>query len=903
MFNRIFGNRNIPQPSSLPTALPTATPQPSLASAIASKNLAEVERQLRDPGLPAETLHTALDQACSDKSCPNVIKLALLQHPACDAKGALGLAIRHDDLYLAGEALKLGGIPERDQVSSSSERMRGLFTTFRRRTTLYPPGSARNNPTRLDRKLRDGDDAAAELLLRKAPGLTSRDTWSKSVQQDRPDRQRAFLLLAKADKDRRFRLGEVSGATVKDPAVRQIMKEIPQYSPKRGYPQDFNMEVEGVVCRTFVEDLQTRRAGDPALKSDYDDYKDLETIAARIKAPPGKLDRLEERVRQVLAHAPETHLIDNRKLSSFIAAQLETMDKNGEPARQIVWNSTNHAMDLALRIKSKNGEKRYVIKHYDPNFTTSHVRIALSSLEAVEALTLKQILSKDNLIKHYWPEGKGLSTMTVRPPEEEIFAYAQRPAGAVAGRKLISTLPPGDIDATAIWHMLTFGFSGDLRSLKSEIAGRPVSKLRALLGTPAGIEKGAPGLYMALQNGHADAVRAFGEIVAMLPKELRGDLLACKRANGTSGLFMALQNGHAETVRAFGEIVAMLPEELRGDLLACKDADRTPGLYMALQKGHAEAVRAFGESVAMLPEKLQGNLLTCKRADRTPGLSLALQKGHADAVRAFGEIIATLPDELQGDLLACKDADRTPGLYMALQEGHAEAVRAFGEIVAKLHEELRGDLLACKDDDETPGLYMALQNGHADAVKAFGESLSLLPEIPENLRKDIVACKDKTDLPALSHVLGQGNREAILAYGALLKTVPPPQRASLLAAKDANGNGGLAWAIRERHKDAVLAYGELLLDCIPPAQFAEVLLAARDEGYFATDWAIQNRDAEAFFAFRDILSGAFSKAVQEGDTTAVLALENVLKELPLQTQAEIISATDGLAAMLHQAPA
>jgi uncharacterized protein len=611
-----------------------------------------------------------------------------------------------------------------------------------------------------------------------------------------------------------------------------------------------------------VEDLQTRRAGDPALKSDYDDYKDLETIAARIKAPPGKLDRLEERVRQVLAHAPETHLIDNRKLSSFIAAQLETMDKNGEPARQIVWNSTNHAMDLALRIKSKNGEKRYVIKHYDPNFTTSHVRIALSSLEAVEALTLKQILSKDNLIKHYWPEGKGLSTMTVRPPEEEIFAYAQRPAGAVAGRKLISTLPPGDIDATAIWHMLTFGFSGDLRSLKSEIAGRPVSKLRALLGTPAGIEKGAPGLYMALQNGHADAVRAFGEIVAMLPKELRGDLLACKRANGTSGLFMALQNGHAETVRAFGEIVAMLPEELRGDLLACKDADRTPGLYMALQKGHAEAVRAFGESVAMLPEKLQGNLLTCKRADRTPGLSLALQKGHADAVRAFGEIIATLP------------------------------------------EKLRGDLLACKKDDGTPGLYMALQNGHADAVKAFGESLSLLPEIPENLRKDIVACKDKTDLPALSHVLGQGNREAILAYGALLKTVPPPQRASLLAAKDANGNGGLAWAIRERHKDAVLAYGELLLDCIPPAQFAEVLLAARDEGYFATDWAIQNRDAEAFFAFRDdILSGAFSKAVQEGDTTAVLALENVLKELPLQTQAEIISATDGLAAMLHQAPA
>jgi hypothetical protein len=774
MFNRLFGNRNTTQPSSLPTVLPTAASQPPLASAIASKNLAAVERQLRDPGLSAETLHTALDQACRDKSCPDLIKLVLLQHSACEVKGALGLAIRHDDLYLAGEALKLGGVPERDQISSSSERMRRLLTTFRRRTTLYPPGSARNNETLLDRKLRDGDDATAELLLRKAPGLTWRDTWSKAVEQNRPDVQRAFLLLGAADKDRGFRLGEVSGSTVNDPAVRQIMKEIPQYSPKRGKPQDFNTKVEGVVCWTFVEDLQTRRAGDPALKSDYDDYKDLKTITARIKAPPGKLERLEKRAQQVLAHAPEVHLIDNRKLSSFIAAQLETMEKNREPARQIVWSSTKHVMDLTLRIKNKNGEKLYVIKPYDPNSTTTHLRTTLSSLEAVEALTLNQILSGDNLIKHYWPEGKGLSTMTVRPPEEEISAYAQRPAGAVAGRELISTLPPKDVDATAIWHMLTHGFSGDLRSLKSEIVGRPVSELSALLGTPAGMEEGDPGLYMALQNGHADAVRAFGEIVAMLPEELQRDLLACKGGDGTPGLFVALQDG------------------------------------------------------------------------------------HADAVRAFGEIVATLPIELRGDLLACKRADGTSGLAMALLEVHA------------------------------------------DALKAFGESLSLLPE---NLRKDIVACEDKTGVPVLSHALRQGNREAILAYGELLKTVPPPQRASLLAAKDANGNGGLAWAMRKGHKDAVLAYGQLMLDCIPTAQFAEVLLAARDEGYFATEWALHHGHTEAFFAFCAILISAFSKAVQEGDTTAVLALENVLKELPLPTQAEIISATDGLAAMLHQAPA
>jgi hypothetical protein len=771
MFNRLFGSRNTTQPSSLPTVLPTAAPQPPLASAIASKNLAEVERQLLDRDLAAETLHTALDQACRDKSCPDLIKLALLQHPACDKKGALGLAIRHDDLYLAGETLKLGGVPERDQIGSSSKRMRRLLTTFRRRTTLYPPGASRNNQTVLDRKLRDGDDGGAEyIFIRMTAGLTWRDKWSDSVQRDRRDLQSAFLLGGKADRDRFFRLREVSGSTINDPAVRQIMKEIAQYSPRRGEPRNFNLKVEGVNCMAFVEDMQAKRAGDPALKADYEDYKDLETIAARFKAPPGQLKRLHKRVSNVLTHAAEVHLINNSKLFSFIAAQLEAMEKNGESARQILWNSTNHIMDLGLRIKYKNGKKIYVIKLYDPNSTTSHVRSALSSLEAVEALTLNQILSGDDLIKIYWPEGKGLSTMTVRPPEEEISAYAQRPVGAAAGRRLTSALPPEEVDGTAIWHMLDNGFSGDLRSLKKEIAGRPESELSALLGTRAG-PRGTPGLCRALKNGHADVIRAFGEIVAMVPQELRGDLLACKTSDGTPGLAIALSNGYADAIRAFGEIVAMVPEKLRGDLLTCKISDGTPGLAMALQQGHA------------------------------------------------------------------------------------------------------------------------------GAIEAFGKSLSLLPD---NLRKDIVACKDKNGIPGFSFALEAGNKEAILAYGELLKTILPPQRAPLLAAKEANGSGGLAWAMVNGHVDAVHAYGTLLLDCIPPAQFAEVLLAARAEGHFATEWALHNGHREAFVAFCNILRDACSKALQEGDAEAVRALEKVLKELPSVTEAAIISATDGLAAMLHE---
>jgi hypothetical protein len=722
MSSRISGTSN----TAMPPSMPAVAAPPSLASAAASKNLAEVERHLRSRDISPEALHNALEHACHDRTCPDVIKLVLLQHPNCDATGALQLAIQNDDVYLANQALRRGGIPERENVGKSSDRMRGVLTNFRRTKALYPPGAGQNNLSALDKALREGDlEAASQKLDWRMHNMGGRKMWSVAVERDKPDLQRAVLLLGKADHDRRFRLSEVPGSTVNDPAVRRIMKEIPQYSPTRGEPRNFNGTVdEDIHCVVFVEDLQATRAGDPTLKFDYGNYKDPETIAARFQAFP---ENLSERANNLMLHAPEVHLIDNRRLSSFLAAQLEAMEKNGEPARQILWSTSNHTMDLGLRIKNKGGNKLYVIKHFDPNRTTSHVRVALDSLEAVEALTLNQIIDGDRLIKLYWPEPKGLSLMTIRPPEDEIQAYALRPAGAVAGRTLSSLPAPEEVDGTAIWHMLSEGFSGNLRRLKDALASLPSAELSTLLGTPAGAEL-TPGLFFALQNENADVIRVFGEYLALVPENLRADLLACKRPDGV------------------------------------------------------------------------------------PGLAIALVLGNASAIEAFAEC---------------------------------------------------------------------------------------LPLVPENLRSDIVACKDGKGMPGLRHALVSGQKKSVLAYGKLLKAIPPLQRAPLLAAKDANKTGGLVGAMMNGHTDAVRAYGEVLLDCVPTAQFAEVLLAARTSDLFATEWTLNHGNIEAFNAFCAILQAAFSKALQAGDAAPVLALEKVLKELPPEKQAEIISATDGLATILN----
>ena len=59
---------------------------------------------------------------------------------------------------------------------------------------------------------------------------------------------------------------------------------------------------------------------------------------------------------------------------------------------------------------------------------------------------------------------------------------------------------------------------------------------------------------------------------------------------------MALQNGHAEAIKAYVEAIlnSSLPISYKQELLAAKEPlDGTPGLFMALQNGHTEAVEAY----------------------------------------------------------------------------------------------------------------------------------------------------------------------------------------------------------------------------------------------------------------------------------------------------------------------
>ncbi|HFR2226816.1 TPA: hypothetical protein ACHUVO_004932, partial [Shigella sonnei] len=96
-----------------------------------------------------------------------------------------------------------------------------------------------------------------------------------------------------------------------------------------------------------------------------------------------------------------------------------------------------------------------------------------------------------------------------------------------------------------------------------------------------------------------DTIKAYGEIVFKTPltSDKRLYLLAAKDSHDLPGLFFALQNGHADSIRMFGSLLnkKMLSSEQIKELLKVKH-----GLFMALQNGHTKAIMAYGDILKIL---------------------------------------------------------------------------------------------------------------------------------------------------------------------------------------------------------------------------------------------------------------------------------------------------------------
>lgn len=626
----------------------------NIKDAIMRGNVETVEEKLSNAALSTETLQDLLKYAFDRNSNP-AIKEAFLEHGNCNPESALALAVQYNDIALAKQAMRRGADPEKITVNNRpTEEMRKLLTYARRLNKLYPPGCSTDTESDLDRALRNGmldDDAktqACSLLEQKFPEETIPQAWQHAVKNKQLDVQRAILLLL-ADTDPYFRVLQDAQAT--DKGVAKVMKEIPYFSPKRGWPENFNCMASflgkkiSIECRHLVEHMQKEQQQHPQGKFDYAQFASLEAITAHVSYDT------EANYNYLSNHAAEVHLLHNHDFGLALAQQLTALATQGAlpQSKFILLKSIGHAMSVQLTVKEEGSNPCYVANFFDPTCTTSHVRVASASLRTFDMLKLENFVSESEIYDDYYPASENLSAMFVRPASQNGQAGTESAQEPVKNRIFTSSIKDEEINAAALHHMLANGFSGDLRLLKNKIK----------------IDK---------------------------------ELLAAKRTTGTPGLFTALQNGYTDTIKAFGELLELVPTTDRAELLASKTAKGLPGFGKALQEGHADAIKAFGELLKLVPsEKERTELLAAKSTNGVSGLSMALFCGQADAVKAFGELLELVSPKERAKLLAPKDAKGTSGLAQALKGGKLEALEQYIAIIMKtapaLNAQERADLL------------------------------------------------------------------------------------------------------------------------------------------------------------------------------------------------------------------
>lgn len=260
-------------------------------------------------------------------------------------------------------------------------------------------------------------------------------------------------------------------------------------------------------------------------KVPYEGLRSEEGI--RQAVPPG----LQEVIHARQFHSPQClRLVRHADWGAELVRHFIDMTERGESLRTIYVMSNGygalHAMVLGLKIRAdaRLPERRgYVVNLYDPNLTATHVRAACA--DSPQALTMLTA-------EHFWQP--------------------------------LPTSPGGYYDVPVSW------FSCPAASHWTEPQRFPDDFLEPL------------GMWAALRMNHAQLIVECRERFRSLATGTQAAVLLAQ-VDGTAGLFWALQNGHAEAIQAWGGLLAAsrLGSAARAELLEGRHADGDPGVRFA----------------------------------------------------------------------------------------------------------------------------------------------------------------------------------------------------------------------------------------------------------------------------------------------------------------------------------
>lgn len=343
----------------------------------------------------------------------------------------------------------------------------------------------------------------------------------------------------------------------------------------------------------------------------------------------------------------------------------------------------NHEMAINVQYKEGIDNNVYVIKFYDPNETTKHKRMVFNNLDDVLSGETNSLLSDEDIVS-YCPELNACLFISPFPVSEEQEPYVDLDSGTNLAAKL--------------YFCLNFNLFGHIEGIINEINKLDIPeehKFNLLLAK----NEEASGLYMAMQDGHHQAVVKYVSAI-LTSKDLTPDhkyqLLVATSDDAMSGLYMAMQSGHYQL--AMDYIASVLNAKdfsvnQKFELFAAKDSDGPFGLYMAMQGGHYQLVHDYVALVLAskdfsVNQKME--LLATKY--KYAGLYLAMAHGFSELVMDYVHAILTteeLNSNQKFELLAVVLGNDPSGLKVAMQKGHHQLVKNYmTAILTSTHTDL-----------------------------------------------------------------------------------------------------------------------------------------------------------------------------------------------------------------------
>lgn len=601
-----------------------------------------------------------------------------------------------------------------------------------------------------------------QLFAQEAAGRPLVDVWRDAAKNGRTDTLLAAIvlhprvptrrMLTAAPRDDNALNGEYHRLlSTGEPELVSLAKEMPYYSEKPGRVNTENLNGQvpftdpppavepNIFCRhlaiAWLFDIETTG------KPDYVAFND------RNKLPLVVTKELEGLLVTLQNHAPGAQIQPIDRWGRFVAEQFESLAGAGGTKRLLVYSS-QHAMGAELKVKPGPLGPRYVLNFYDPNVTAAHRRAASDSTTSFETLQLKDFLRGTAALPAYFRDEGSVLTVPV-PRRSELLALQQNATPLEPDRRI--TGPLRQLDAGLLLHLARGGYTGTLHDLKPQMLAlaqkEPQKMHRFMLGGEAA--EVTP-LYLAMQGGNPHTVHALGDIILALPAddETRTKMLAAQRQQGACGLVMAMQDGAAPVVRAYGAMLAAsrLPPKLQRDLLSARHPfTRHIASVTAAVNGRLDSLREYLHAVATNPSftpKDRFELLAIRGTGGRPALQIAAMYGDAACLRELMDW--TLASDLSTDhkrkLLLGQDDRRVGALEGMVELNKPENMTAY--VQAVLESNVRDTLkVQVLQGHAAPGKLRAAAQRHAfnEAWQAYATAIKasqLSPQAKATLLQD-----------------------------------------------------------------------------------------------------------------------------------------------------------------------